>query len=44
MCTGIWGLKFRIEGTYAKVWFSGRMEIQTGKVVAASMGSLLDNT
>jgi hypothetical protein len=37
------GLKFKAEGISAKVWFSGRIKIQTGKVIAASVGSLSDN-
>ena len=28
------GLKFKTDGTYAKVWFNGRIQIQTGKVIA----------
>jgi hypothetical protein len=37
------GLKFKAGGIYAKVWFNGRIRIQTGKVIAASVGSLSDN-
>jgi len=37
------GLKFKVDGTYAKVWFNGRIQIQTGKVIAASVGSLSDS-
>jgi hypothetical protein len=37
------GLKFKADGIYARVWFNGRIKIQPGKVVAASVGSLSDN-
>jgi hypothetical protein len=36
-------LKFNAGGTYAKLWFSGRIQIQTGKVMTASVGSISDN-
>jgi hypothetical protein len=36
-------LKFNADGTYAKLWFSGRIQIQTGKVMTASVGSISDN-
>jgi hypothetical protein len=38
------GLKFRTDGSFAKVWFSGRIEIRTGKVITASIGTISDNT
>lgn len=38
------GLKFRADGSFAKVWFNGRIEIRTGKVITASIGSISDNT
>jgi hypothetical protein len=37
------GLRFKADGAYAKLWFNGRIPIQTGKVITASVGSISDN-
>ena len=37
------GLKFKEDGSFAKVWFNGRIDMQTGKVITASVGSISDN-
>ena len=34
------GLKFKVDGIYGKVWFNGTIDIQTGKVIAASVGTV----
>jgi hypothetical protein len=36
-------LKFNAGGTYVKLWFHGRIQIQTGKVITASLGGISDN-
>ena len=37
------GLKFKTDGIYSKVWFIGRIEVRTGKVITVSVGSISDN-
>jgi hypothetical protein len=37
------GLKFKKDGSFAKVWFNGRIDIQTGRVITASVGSISDS-
>jgi hypothetical protein len=37
-------LKFRADGSLARVWFNGRIEMQTGRLITASIGSISDNT
>lgn len=37
------GLKFKVDGSFAKVWFNGRIDMQTGKVITASVGSISNN-
>jgi hypothetical protein len=35
--------EFKADGTHAELWFNGRIQIQTGKVITASVGSITDN-
>jgi hypothetical protein len=37
------GLIFKANGSIAKVWFNGRINTETGKVIAASVGNIPDN-
>jgi hypothetical protein len=37
------GLKFKVDGSSGKIWFNGRIDTQTSKVIAAYVGSLSDN-
>ena len=37
------GLIFKANGSIAKVWFNGRINTETGKVIAASVGNIQDN-